>query len=53
MIMTLFSCYQLLDYDAARAKARKLGSKDSDPVTLRAVGFGLFLYLSLAPSGLN
>lgn len=28
---------QLLDYDAARAKARKLSSKDSDPVTLRAV----------------
>ncbi|GAA5873536.1 hypothetical protein JCM16303_001157 [Sporobolomyces ruberrimus] len=27
---------KLLDYDAARAKARKLGSKDSDPVSLRA-----------------
>lgn len=27
---------KLLDYDAARAKARKLAGKDSDPVTLRA-----------------
>ncbi|GAA6062295.1 hypothetical protein JCM10212_004383 [Sporobolomyces blumeae] len=26
---------KLLDYDAARAKARKLNSKDSDPVSLR------------------
>lgn len=36
-----FLCrHQLLDYDAARSKARKMGEKSSeDPIRLRAVRF--------------